>query len=113
MKANQFVKQFGIAAAYDLWEGAFPLYENNMCILNGCVCTLNSEFMFNLIDIKHLIESHELIKCFNGVSMATYYLLKSKNSDNIEIYYTNEHGNIFITYEPKLQQAISDVESCQ
>lgn len=35
MKANEFVKQHGFDGAYELWEGSFNLFENDLCILKG------------------------------------------------------------------------------
>lgn len=119
MKANEvnsqavmFVKKFGLEAAYDLWQGSFPLYENNMCILNGSVCTLNSEFMFNLLDIKSLIESHELVGNFGGIKRAKRIIKKSYKSFNTMVSVVWNDNPYQCTIE-KLEQAILDVESCQ
>ena len=103
-KAVEFVKTFGIEAAQDLWVGAFDLYNNNIQILNGMVCSFSdNKFLFNLIYIKCIIESHELVEK-----------------------YKNKHGGIRFRirwgmyrygdtqqFNNRLKQAIADVESCQ
>ena len=62
MKANEFVKWFGLDAAIDLWCGAFDLYNNDLQVINGMVCSFSgNHFLFDLVDLKRLIESHELV----------------------------------------------------
>ena len=100
MKANKFVKEFGWGCAYDLWQGVFPLYENNMCILNGCVCTLNSDFLFNLLDLKNLISSWELVQEYGGLHMAKADVMDLDGWEKTSPYWV------------KIKQAIKDVESC-
>lgn len=97
MEAHEFVKKFGWGCACDLWKGAFPLYENNMCILNGCVCTLNSDFLFNLLDLKSLIESHDFVEKLGGLDEAK-----------------DEYFNCVQNNEPAshISKAIEDVERC-
>ena len=96
-----FVKKCGIEAAQDLWVEALDLYNNNIQILNGMVCRLsNDKFLFKLIDIKRLIDSHELIKKdFESVEIAEYEYMVS--------------GCYSEPYWIRIKQAIEDVESCK
>ena len=97
MKANEFVKKYGIEAAKDLWCGAFDLYNNNLQILNGMVCSISgNQFLFELIDIKRIVESHELVEAHGGLPQAR----------------KAAHANCF-DYPMRLLQAIVDVESCK
>ena len=99
MKANEFVKKFGIEAAIDLWCGAFDLYNNNLQILNGMVCSFpGNQFLFDLVDIKRLLKSHELVKDYYGLTRA---------KEHAECNYTAPE------LKAALKQAIADVESCQ
>lgn len=97
MKANGFVKKFGIEAAKDLWCGAFDLYNNNLQILNGMVCSISgNQFLFELIDIKRIVESHELVDSYGGLDELKEFLSTLSTEPN-----------------DYLKQAIADVESCQ
>ena len=99
-KAVEFVKTFGIEAAQDLWVGAFDLYNNNIQILNGMVCSFSDDkFLFNLIYIKCIIDSHDLVESYGGLEKAKLRCYPTKHL-TMESYH-------------KLKQAISDVESCQ
>jgi len=75
MDAIEFVKKFGIAAASDLWYRSFPLYENDICILNGIVCTLSGNFLFDLLDIKQIVDAFELVGSYGGISNAKDHVL--------------------------------------
>ena len=104
MKANEFVKKYGIEAAIDLWCGAFDLYNNNLQILNGMVCSFpGNQFLFDLVDIKRIVESHRLIEVEGGIDQV---------KDTFSFAY--KHGADELTeYGKRLKQAIFDVESCQ
>ena len=101
MKANEFVKKYGIEAAKDLWCGAFDLYNNNLQILNGMVCSISgNQFLFELIDIKRLVESHELVEHAGGLDSAKKQIELKDSEDNC-------------LWCVDLKIAIADVESCQ
>ena len=112
MKANEFVKKYGIEAAIDLWCGAFDLYNNNLQILNGMVCSFpGNQFLFDLVDIKRIVKSHELVESFGGLKMAKESL---KNLPSEYQSYTMTRDDTGATTQSfKLNQAIFDVESCQ
>ena len=101
MKANEFVKKYGWDATIDLWCGAFDLYNNDLQILNGMVCSFsNNQFLFDLVDLKRLIESYAMIeKDFESVEIAEYEYMVS--------------GCYSEPYWIRIKQAIADVESCQ
>ena len=101
MKVNEFVKKYGWDAAIDLWCGAFDLYNNDLQILNGMVCSFsNNQFLFDLVDLKRFIESYELIeRDFGLLDIAEYqYMISASYSES---------------YWVRVKQAIKDVESCQ
>ena len=94
MKANEFVKKYGFDGAYELWQGSFHLLKNNLCILSGSVCRLSdNEPLFSLGELKHLVESHELVENWGGLDDAKFALQ-------------------LVRYPKRLKQAIADVESC-
>lgn len=99
-KAVEFVKTFGIEAAQDLWVGAFDFYNNNIQILNGMVCRYSDDkFLFDLLYIKGIIESHAMVESYGGLEKAKIRCYPAKHL-TMESYH-------------QLKQAILDVESCQ
>ena len=98
MKANEFVKKYGWDAAIDLWCGAFDLYNNDLQILNGMVCSFsNNQFLFDLVDLKRLIESYELVKEHGSLERAKMYAESMYTAPEVV---------------ERMKQAIKDVESC-
>lgn len=88
MKANEFVKKFGINdAKCCILNCASP--EDRWLMRRG---DLISDDAFD--DLKRLVESHELVESYGGLKNAKHELLK-RNSQTV------------------LEQAIADVESCQ
>ena len=85
MKANEFVLEHG-------WDAAKRLVENN----KHTGRTLSP----SELELKRLVESHELIiKDFESIEMAKYeYMVSGSHSD---------------PYWIQVKQAIADVESCQ
>ena len=79
MKANEYVKQNG-------WTMARKAVSE---------CTYG--YGINLDDLKRLVESHELVDSFGGLSYAERFL--------------NE--NVPCIDSVRLEKAIADVESCQ
>ena len=86
MKANEFVLEHG-------WDAAKRLVENN----KHTERTLSP----SELELKRLIESHELVRCYGGYDLAKNVMqitpLRKSSYDLIE----------------QLKQAIADVESCQ
>ena len=88
MKANEFVKKFGSKSA-KYWIDHF----NNVNTLPDEF--INTEF---LGDLKRLVESHELVRDYYGLTRA---------KEHAESNYTAPE------LKAALKQAIADVESCQ
>lgn len=88
MKANEFVKQYGINEA----KRIIPICEKQ-----GAGLTV-SGYRVNLDDLKRLVESHDLIKDYCGLTRA---------KEHAESNYTAPE------LKAALKQAIFDVESCQ
>ena len=88
MKANEFVKKFGSKSA-KYWIDHF----NNVNTLPDEF--INTEF---LGDLKRLIESHELVKDYYGLTRAKEHAESNYTAPEIK---------------DALKQAIADVESCQ
>lgn len=94
MKANEFVKNFGIGYAKDLLHDA-----------RGCVSVkLWDKYDFTTDDLKRLVESHELVDSYGGLDMAKSVL-------DIEIH--EPYYNYSAERVTRLSKAINDVESCQ
>ena len=87
MKANEFVKQYGVNEA----KRIIPICEKQ-----GAGLTV-SGYRVNLDDLKRLVESHELVSSYYGLARA---------KEHAESNYTAPE------LKAALKQAIADVESC-
>lgn len=100
MKANEFIKKYGLE------ESRKYLKE-----FNG----LNHVYMgggFYIDDLKHLIYSHDLVGNFGGIKRAKRILKRSYQSwgTKVSVVWNDKPFQCNIS---DLEQAINDVESCQ
>ena len=102
MKANEFVKKFGWDGAFDLWAGALNLFDNNLCILSGVVCTLDNEPCFDLLALKKYIDAYDLVESKGGIEKAKAIVADS--------FIWCSGGRV---YANPLEQAVNLLESCQ
>lgn len=87
MKANEFVKKFG-------WDKVKSIVLNfNYNSSNKFIVNLNNNSTISIYELKHLVESHELVESYGGITEA-----RIKQAIN---------GN------KRLIVAIADVESCK
>lgn len=93
MKANEFVKKFGL----DLARRDVAALESGFIKKED----FSEHYGFEILDeLKRIVESHELVeKDFKSVEMAEYEYMVS--GDYSDIYWV------------RVKQAITDVESCQ
>ena len=77
MKANEYIKKYGVDCAKEI------LAHNQDLVNIGF-----------FIDLKRLVESHELVENWGGLDDAKFALQ-------------------LVRYPERLKQAIADVESCQ
>ena len=87
MKANEFVKKFGL-------DYAVELLNDNAWSLKQCMAV--SLLGDSGDELKRLVESHELVESFGGLDLARKVA----------------HKNCF-EFNAPLLKAIADVESCQ
>ena len=103
MKANEFVKKFGL----DSFKAAMLcpqfkrynyaiLYSDEVDFSNELI-EKNLDYMFKTADIERLVESHELVMDYYGLARA---------KEHAESNYTAPE------LKAALKQAIADVESC-
>jgi len=113
-QAVMFVKKFGWDAAIDLWCGAFDLYNNDLQILNGMVCSFSdNHFLFDLVDLKRLIESYELV-AIHGFEKSKEIVANAPSDDYFYSWTLGDSGVRDKTVNiGELRKAIADVESCQ
>ena len=88
MKANEFVKKFGL-------DYTVELLNDNAWSLKQCMAA--SLLDDSADDLKRLVESHELVKDYYGLTRA---------KEHAESRYTAPE------LKAALKQAIADVESC-
>lgn len=97
MKANKFVRKFGLGWARDvvnnqpktdaqIFNPYNQKYSSNYSIKNGV----------SVAFLKRLVESHDLVELCGGLSSAKDFLIARSNGRN----------------DKRLTQAIDDVESC-
>lgn len=84
MKANEFVKKFGLFTAKEYLAGS-TIFDNHLMVFtNDC-------------ELKRLVESHELVESFGGI-----------NACHETLYMLHE-----LTENPEpIREALADVESC-
>ena len=94
VKANEFVKKFGLEHTKYLIEDTelseFAIHSS--CAGKYSMDTVSTE------DLKRLVESHDLIKDYYGLTRAKEYAESNYTAPEIK---------------DALKQAIADVESCQ
>ena len=106
MKANKFVKEFGL----DSFKAAMLcpqfkrynytiLYSDEVDFSNEFI-EKHSEYMFKTSVIKRLVESHNLVGRFGGLHMAKADVMDLDGWEKTSPYWM------------EIQQAIADVESC-
>ena len=97
MKANEFVKKFGVEEAKKVLHCMDDASEFKIYMPGD---TLDKPTLIDAVGLRRLVESHELIiKDFESIEMAKYeYMVSGSHSD---------------PYWIQVKQAIADVESCQ
>ena len=93
MKANEFVRQFGISTAKDVLDNA-DVYKA------ACFAMITEPRIDNT-ELKRLVESHELVESKGGLIKAKEIL-----ADN-PVWCSGSKR-----YSSPLERAIADVESC-
>lgn len=98
MKANEFVKKFGLFTAKEYLAGS-TIFDNHLMVVT------------NDWELKCLVESQELVSNFGGLKRAKRILKKAYTSFNtlISVVWNDKPFQCNIQ---KLEQAITDVESC-
>lgn len=86
MKANEFVKEFGLDEAKRI--------VNSNTVKLGLARYISDWEIADFEDLKQLIESHDLLSTYSDINTAKFF--SSRQPENI-----------------KLKQAIADVDSCQ
>lgn len=100
MRANEFVKKFGLVKSRDVVKNA-PKDDCSYSIEIGIYLDRYafSKYEVYIDDLKRLVESHELVEACGGIDVVKRHL---------------KEGNVFRFEEkPLMRQAIADVESCQ
>lgn len=104
MKANEFVKKFGL----DLAKLDVQAFESGFIKREDIV----EHYGFDILDdLKRLVESHDLVTSYNGLHGAKNTLKLLISSIEIGLYHGIDGVNAELEI-PRLKQAIADVESC-
>lgn len=107
MKANEFVKEYGLVEAKKIVDGLkVDFYFKG--IKTSPVFTFDDgEYWISYDDLKHLVESHELVNSYGGVAGAKKYCNYLADANE---YFSSHETNLLFS---KIKLAIADVESCQ
>ena len=104
MKANEFIKEHGLSSfkAAILCPqfkryGYAILYSDEVDFSNNFI-DKHADYMFKTSDIKRLVDSHELVKDYYGLTRAKEYAESNYTAPEIK---------------DALKQAIADVEACK
>lgn len=116
MKANEFVKKHGLNKAKVLLSTqgkTIANLKNEYTVeqLKEYQGYIVSDDLMSLVELKRLIESHELVEKMGGLNGAKNNLSLFESSLAIGLY----HGVVGANAEAQiseLKQAIADVESC-
>lgn len=109
MKANEFIKKYGIDRAKKL------LSITNKMNMSGLVFASlkdGESLDFEVDELKRLIESHDFVENYGGLHCAKHSLKLFISSIAMGLYHGVDGANAEMEI-PKLKQAIADVESCQ
>ncbi|WP_312969757.1 hypothetical protein [Acinetobacter gerneri] len=101
MKANEFVKKFGIEKAKEFLDLPSYTVDQLLMLQSGLRCD----------ELQKLVESHELVEKHGGLVSSKKYLKFLQSSVDIGLY----HGLDNVDYKteiPEMEKAIADVESC-
>ena len=96
MKANEFVKKYGIDKAKELVSSIINTVSVNGHVCDPCFITDDGEHVgYN--DLKRLVESHEMVEALGGLKASLYL---------------RNHNMLMKEHLPRIKQAIADVENC-
>ena len=111
MKANEFVKKYGLELSREIVSKQ-PKWASNVRvseIIGTWEYTEKVLPSFSIVELKGLVESHELVASRGGLDAAKHELILLQKHLNSTFGYVT-----IITSEKieNLKQAIADVESC-
>lgn len=102
MKANDFVREFGLDAAVEFLELTSYNINHILMLKGGLSCE----------HLQRLVESHEIIQSRGGMNRAKNTAILLQSSIDIGLYHGMDGVDANVEL-PLLKQAIADVESCQ
>ena len=97
MKANEFIKEYGLGEAVELVNSVKFVVKIKDIVCDPCF--LIGDYALSYKELKHLTESHELIESCGGLQSVGEKLTHGMYESRAVI--------------ERLKQAITDVESCQ
>lgn len=92
MKASEFIRVFGLEKAKKI------VSEFNYNSSNKFITSLKDNSAINIYDLKRLVESHELVSDYYGLTRAKEHAESNYTAPELKV---------------ALKQAIADVESCK
>ncbi|MDH0562186.1 hypothetical protein [Acinetobacter courvalinii] len=113
MNAIEFIQQHGVEKAREVVSGApewaiFWITQGEYHISMLSFPNMTGHHSFIISDLKRIVESVDLIRCFNNLEQAKLWLA-DLDDDVSCIFSANTHGKKFQKHE--LKQAIADYEA--
>lgn len=102
MKANEFVKKYGLELSREIVSKR-PKWASNVRvseIIGTWEYTEKVLPSFSIVELKRLVESHELVESYCGLDGSKRFIERDQEAE-IDDYVT-----------AKIKKAIADVESC-
>ena len=104
MKANEFVKSYGLnsfkaaMACPQFARHKYAIIYSDEIDFSNELIEKHADYMFKASDIKRLVDSHELVKDYYGLTRAKEHAESNYTAPEIK---------------DALKQAIADVEACK
>jgi hypothetical protein len=113
MKANEFVKNFGLDKTKDIINDFENGKYKDCCLDSGLINNLEKSWWdICVYDLKRLVESYELVVQCGGLEDARSHLESIRFNIATKTWFGQALLN-WSMYADKLEKAIADVESCQ
>lgn len=119
MKANEFVKKYGwssLKIAVTLptfYRYKYVIFYSDEIDFKNEFIEKHKEYMFEIREVKRLVESHNLVERIGGLCEAKKRLEQADKEFSLLISFRNKYNELCSVYDHVLKQAIADVESCQ
>ena len=118
MKANEFVKSYGLnsfkaaMACPQFARHKYAIIYSDEIDFSNELIEKHADYMFKAFEIKRLVGSHELVVQYGGLEDARSHLESIRFNIATKTWFRQALLN-WSMYADKLEKAIADVEACK